>query len=230
MNELHDQAWALGASLAGAGAAVWVAYLRWKDRRRPEPWWWMAGAVVVGALAVGLALLGYRFADTLGRVASWEALTGPWPGAIGVALTIGVVEEGAKLLPVLAIALGSAHFDELWDGPIYAGAAAIGFATAETVALFAAGETAPVETLARALAAPITHVLFAAPWGLGLARWRLEGRPGCFAAGLGASVVLHGAYDLLLARPGFHLAATGVVLALWTWMLWTAHRLGRAAG
>lgn len=210
---------------AAAGAATWVVYFRWKDRAKPEPWTLQLATVAVGALAVCAALLGYRAVDAFGPVVSWEALVGPWSRAVPAALAIGVVEEAAKLLPVLPIALVSKHFDELWDGPVYAGASAIGFALAETMMLAFSGELGLVDGLARALAAPITHAVFAAPWGLGLAYFVLRRDGRALALGFVASAVAHGLYDLLLARPGLQLAAAGVVLVVWLWMLWAARAL-----
>lgn len=215
---------------AAAGAAAWLVYFRWKDRARPEPLGLQVVTALVGALAVGAALLGYRAVEGVGPVASWEALAGPWSRAVPAALLIGAVEEAAKLLPVLPIALASRHFDELWDGPVYAGAAAAGFALAETALLAATGELGLADGLARAVAAPITHAVFAAPWGLGLARFVLRRDARALGLGFAASAGAHGLYDLLLARPGLQLAAAGVVLLLWIWMLVAARRLTRPRG
>lgn len=215
---------------AAAGAAAWVVYFRWKDRAKPEPWALQLATAAVGALAVGAALLGYRAADAFGPVASWEALVGPWSRALPAALVIGVVEEAAKLLPVLPVALASRHFDELWDGPVYAGASAVGFAFAETVMLAFSGELGLVDGLARAVAAPITHAVFAAPWGLGLAHFVLRRNARALGLGFAASAGVHGLYDLLLARPGLQLAAAGVVLLVWLWMMWAARNLATYPG
>jgi RsiW-degrading membrane proteinase PrsW (M82 family) len=217
----------LGISAAGAGAAAWLVYLRWKDSHRPEPWRLMLLTAVAGGAAVTAALLGYRVLDAVGASATWGALAGPWPAALATALAIGATEELAKLLPVLAVARWSRHFDQLWDGPVYAGAAGVGFALAETVSLFSFGETTLLETLARAATTPITHALFAAPWGLGLALWVLRDRPGALAVGLAVSIAAHAAYDLLLARPGTHLVAVGIVLVLWVGLIATGRRLSR---
>jgi RsiW-degrading membrane proteinase PrsW (M82 family) len=215
---------------AAAGAGAWIVYFRWKDRAKPEPWTLQLATVAVGGLAVGAALLGYHVADAFGPVASWEALAGPWSRAVPAALVIGTVEEAAKLLPVLPIALASRQFDELWDGPVYAGASAVGFALAETALLAANGELGLVDGLARAVAAPITHAVFAAPWGLGLAHFVLRRDVRALALGFAASAGVHGLYDLLLARPGLQLAAAGVVLLVWVWMLWIAPRLAHPGG
>jgi len=222
-----DPSFVLLVSLAGAGAGAWLAYFRWKGERRPEPLLLLALSCAAGATAVGAAAFGYGLLDNLERAPTWGALAGPWREAVGAALLIGFVEETAKLLPVFAVARFSTHFDELWDGPVYAATAAVGFALAETLALLHAGELGRIDGAARALAAPITHALFAAPAGLGIAYAVLERKRWALAAGFAASVTLHAAYDLCLAQPGLRLAASGVVLAVWLWLLWTARDLMR---
>ncbi len=202
------------------GAAAWIAYLRWKDRRTPEPWPLMFGAALLGAGAMLLAHLGYRALDGVGLQASWAMLTGPLPRAWAGALAIGAVEEAAKLVPVLPFVFVTHRFDELWDGPVYAGACAVGFAVAEAVLLAALGEIGVTSTLARAAAAPLTHAVFAGPWGLGLAYTVLRGARWAFPLGFAVSAAAHGAYDLLLARPGLQLWAAALVAALW--LLWIA--------
>ncbi|MCP3983797.1 MAG: PrsW family intramembrane metalloprotease [bacterium] len=209
------------------GAAAWIAYLRWKDRRTPEPWPLMIAAAALGSLAVLFAHFGYRALDGVGLHASWELLTGPLPGAMAGALAIGTVEETAKLLPVLPFVWAARSFNEIWDGPVYAGASAVGFALAEAVLLASLGETDMTSTLARAAAAPITHVVFAGPWGLGLAYSALRGARWAFPLGFAISATSHGAYDLLLARPGLQLAAAGLVGVLWLVWIAVAARLTR---
>lgn len=213
-------------AILGASAA-WVVYLRWKDRRRPEPLALMLAAVGGGGLAVGAAFGAYRVFDWLGAEATWGGLSGPLPSAVGIAAVIGAAEEGAKLLPVWVFARFSRHFDELLDGAVYAGASAIGFSAAETATMIWLGEGSSIQLLTRAVAAPITHVLFAAPAGLGLAAWMLRRRPRLFVLGSVVSVTAHGGYDLLLARglPGAQAFAAVIVLVLWLAFLETARRL-----
>lgn len=214
-------------SLAGAGAGAWIAYFRWKDKQRPEPLLLIVLTAVAGVIALSAASFGYGLLDGIGRAPTWEALGGAWGTAIPTALAIGFVEELAKFLPVLVVAQLTSHFDELWDGPVYAGASAVGFALAETLAFLFAGELGTLDAVARAFAAPITHALFAAPAGLGLAYAVLQRRYWALALGFAASVATHAAYDLFLAQPGLHLAASGVVLAVWVWLIWVARDLVR---
>ncbi len=219
--------WVLGA--AGAAAGAWVGYFRWKDRRRPEPKAWIVVAGLSGALSVVVALAGFDLLDGMRWAPSWADLSGTWSTAIPSALLIGLIEELAKFLPVFFIALATHHFDELWDGPVYAGVASVGFALAETVALAVGGELALVDGLGRALAAPISHAALAAPAGLGLAYGVLRGRYWALGLGLTVSVVAHGIYNLALAQPGWRPVGAAVVLILWLWMIWAGRDLAHRA-
>jgi RsiW-degrading membrane proteinase PrsW (M82 family) len=214
-------------SLAGAAAGAWLAYFRWKDKRRPEPWVLLALTAAAGVVSVAAAIFGYEVLEDAGAAPSWGALGGPWTRAVPAALSIGLVEEAAKLLPVVLVARFTSHFDEIWDGPVYAGAAGAGFALAETLTLVLGDGLGTLDGAARAVAAPITHALFAAPAGLGMAHSVLKGRHGALALGFAVSVTCHGAYDLFLARPGLQTAAAGVVLVLWLWLIWAARDLVR---
>lgn len=222
--------------LFGAASAAWIAYFRWKDKKRPEPVWLMLLALALGALSVGPALAGYAGFGALGYASRWDDLAGAsWAHAASSSLVIGAAEEGAKLAAVLPIALLSSRFDELLDGIVYAACAGAGFAAAESAALLLGGELSARGAVARAVTAPIAHALFAAPWGLGLALLVLGPHQGPrrampIAAGFAASAVAHSAYDLCLARPSApRWLAAAIVGALWLWLLWIAPRLARLA-
>ena len=220
-----EWAWLVGA--AGAAAAAWFGYFRWKDRLRPEPLPWLLFTAALGLVSVAVAIAGFDLLALMRWSPSWADLTGELKTAIPAAVLIGVIEEMAKFLPVLSIALLTHHFDELWDGPIYAGVASVGFALAETFALAYTGDLGAVDGLARALAAPISHAAFAAPAGLGLAYAVLLKRYSRLAIGLLVSVTAHAAYNLCLAQPGWQFGGSAVVLFLWIWMIWAGRDLAR---
>lgn len=206
---------ALAVIVAGSAAAAWVGYFRWKDRHRPEPLWLMLCALGGGAAAVALSLLGYDQVDRAGFLVEWSRMDGAWSEALGVALAIGVVEEVAKILPVVAVAVFSKHFDEVLDGAIYAGCAAIGFSLVETSLHAWTGFTA-VELLPRIIAAPIAHAMFTAPFGLGIAGWVVLRRPVLLPIGAATAITAHAAYDLALGRSGVPgIVAAGIVGVLW---------------
>ena len=74
-----------------------MAYLRWKDKRRPEPLAILILATAAGVASVGAALLGYGVLDGLGRAATWSTLAGPWRDAIPGALAIGRRGQNVRL-------------------------------------------------------------------------------------------------------------------------------------
>ncbi|HSP77268.1 MAG TPA: PrsW family glutamic-type intramembrane protease [Myxococcaceae bacterium] len=211
----------------GAGAVAWVIYFRSKDRASPEPLGLMLAVAGAGALSVPVALAGYGGFEAAGLPTEWEALAGDdlvW--AVRVALRIGLVEELAKLLPVVAVVLFTRQLDEPLDGIIYAACSALGLAAGETIFLLRGGELGLTEGIARALSAPLSHALLSAPWGLGFALFLLRRQRWGLPLGLGLSILLHGAYDLLLSRPELpSFTASLLILAVWIWLLVMTPRL-----
>jgi protease PrsW len=227
---MHGAQEFLAMAVAVVSAAAWLFYFRWKDRARPEPPWVMLTAVAGGAVGIVLSLLGYAFATNAGADANWEELQANLGPAIQGALQVGAVEETSKLLVVLPIAIWSSHFDEVLDGIVYAGCSALGFATAEMWWLLAHGDWELLPALGKAVTSPISHALLSAPWGLGLSLAILKKQRLALPIGLLISIVAHGSYDLLLARPNLPPAVSaGVVLVIWVWFLWYSPRLARMA-
>ena len=220
----------LGLALLMFTAAGWFAYFWSKEHGRPEERWLRLAAGAGGCLAVAAALLGYRAVEAWGLEASWQDLvSGGTRMAVRISLLIGSIEEVAKLLLALPIAWALRQTLTERTGIILAACVGVGFATAESAFLMSLGELGLRDGLARAAAAPITHALFAAPWGLGLAAsFGAHGGAKRFGLGLGLamSVASHALYDFLLSRPGYPPAvATPVVLALWIWLMVQTPRL-----
>ncbi len=221
----------LAVAVCGAGAALWLLYFAAKDRIRPEPPWALVGAVLLGALAAGGALLAFRVGEATGLLPGLPA-----PGSRAMLfyclLAVGPIEEGAKFLVARAIVFRWRVFDEWIDGMVYAAAIGIGFATLENLLYWP--HLGWTERLARAAASPLTHALFAVVWGLPsgralvvtrgrAARWLLQALP------LTAAMLLHGLYDGFLLAAGAPIAASGVVLALWLAALWRVRFVLRRA-
>lgn len=207
--------------LFSIGACAWFAYFRLKEAGSGGgSFASRLAAMVGGALSVVAALVGYEGIDALGIELSWSALHQATPVAGGMAMLIGIIEEGAKLLPVILIALFGRRFHRPIEGLFFAACAGLGFATAESAALLLQGELSRSDEWARAVAAPITHALFAAPMGLGLGSFLTTGRARSLVVGFAISATAHGLYDFALAQTGVgHAVAVGVVLALWFWVL-----------
>jgi RsiW-degrading membrane proteinase PrsW (M82 family) len=217
----------LGVTFVGLAAVGWFAYFRSKEDGRRAVRWLRLAAIAGGCMSVLAALSAFQLVGRLGFDANWTVLVeGPLVKAGLAALLIGIIEEGAKLLSVACLAGFSRHIYRPRVGLVLAACTGVGFAMAESVSLLSTGHLTPVEALARAAASPITHALFAAPFGVGLAELVLTGRWRNLVLGFSVSALSHGLYDLLLARPDVpRWAAASVVLALWIWLMYrTASR------
>jgi RsiW-degrading membrane proteinase PrsW (M82 family) len=221
---------AIGASLAVCGGLGWLLYFDAKDRAQPEPRGLLIAATALGALSTLLALGAYRAAPLLG--APDAPPIGGAPLFWYCLLVVGPVEEGAKFAVARAVVVRWRAFDEPVDGVVYAAAIAIGFAATENV-LYA--ELLPAShQLARALASPLIHALFAALWGWGLARAVLStpAGPARFAwqaLPLVAAMLLHGLYDAALLVWNAAPAAAGLVLTMWIGLFAMLRRIRRQA-
>lgn len=212
--------WNLGVVLFSIGAGAWFAYFRLKEAHLPSSFLHRLLALCGGLVSIVTAFVGFQSIDALGFTVDWATLEKSIDRAVVGALTVGFVEEAAKMLPVLILALLSQKFRRASEGLVLSACAGVGFATAENLSMLAQGDLDIHQTVARAIAAPLTHALFAAPWGLGLGLSLLEKKQKVLMQGFFLSVVAHGLYNLLLARPEVPQSmASLVVLSLWIWLL-----------
>jgi len=185
--------------LVPALAMLWLVWRTDPDREPP-------------LVVLGTAVLGVVF----GGVALW--LRARAAAFTHLDMDIRAAGQGMALLFTFAFAapLGEAakvaacwpafrshHFDEPYDGVVYASAAALGFATIEsTLVLF--GHTGSMGIwIARVLFALPAHVFFASAWGWGLGRARQLREPGAhFPMLFVFAVVGHGFYSHLVYGRG----------------------------
>lgn len=201
----------------------WAAYHYHKDRHLPEPPGNLFACFVLGVAASFLSALMYRGLEPLGLRFDALELADHDPAALVAyaLLAIGPIEEFAKLLPFLLVALRFRAFDERLDGVIYASFIALGYAAAENVHYLQF--LTPLEAFGRGFAGPVVHILFASIWGYRIADARLSGRrvlPAA-AAGFLVAAALHGIYDaIVLMHPKQALPiAAALIAAIWIWRL-----------
>jgi RsiW-degrading membrane proteinase PrsW (M82 family) len=214
--------WGLAAACAVLPFVLsfaWLLFVRRFDRTRPEPMWLVVATFALGGLAIVPAAL---VEIALAKVSPWldasiVTLGGqPWalPLAIPVfALTVGLVEEGAKLLGVWSLAGRRREFDEPVDGIVYGCAAALGFAAVENIKYFALGRMSGVVIALRAFMTVPAHMFFGAIWGYAMGS-RLVHRKTSVFAFLALAALAHGAFDALLSTDGAQLGATLLVMVL----------------
>lgn len=165
-----------------------------KDRLNPEPLGKLLLTFFVGCLSVvpaGLMEVVLSMFTPSGAVSS-----GVYTGFV----VAGFSEELCKLLLLMLVIWRSRHFDEYFDGIVYAAFLGLGFACVENVQ-YVLGDSAPMSTaLMRGLLAVPAHFLFAVTMGyhLSLAKFDPSARRKHLFHALLYPVLLHGTYDALL--------------------------------
>jgi RsiW-degrading membrane proteinase PrsW (M82 family) len=217
--------WAL-IGMVSASALFWMQYVDTKDRYAPEPRTRLVFAFLLGVVAAAGAVAVFRGLGALGLPHLSAGGLG-WM-AVYCYVFIGPIEEGAKLLVAWWVVFRWAEFDEPIDGFVYAAAISLGFASLENL-LHLPGLPL-LEQLARTATLPLTHTLFAAVWGLGIARARLLMSPGWRrqlwqVGSMVAAMLLHSSYDFLIFAWQATWATSLLALFLWIFVIWRAHQL-----
>jgi len=218
------------AILLVAPTCFWVAYHLYKDRHEPEPPLFLLLAYGLGLVGGVLADLAYQGLGEVGLRLNAFALAANGDRLLLFAyaiLAIGVIEEGAKLLPFWLVGIRHHHFDEPIDGIIYASIVALGFATHENVQYLQ--YMSGWEALGRAFASPAVHILFASIWGHAAGRAHALDRslvptlPFAFVV----AAIAHGIYDFLVIGfpDSLGIAAPLIIGAIWVWRAHLIERL-----
>jgi RsiW-degrading membrane proteinase PrsW (M82 family) len=207
--------------LATFPAALFAALVHRTDARR-EPPWLVVATFVLGAAAAGAALyVTHRAAEVTGLDVRVSA-AGETGALVFLFLVVAPVQEAAKVAAAWP-AFRSKHFDEPYDGVVYAAAASLGFAAVENAIVLREHPSGSV-WIARTLLALPAHVFFACLWGYALGRAkRLKRRLPVFPAAFIAAIAAHGLYaHFVYGRgPGALLAVLPLlmVMGVITWLL-----------
>jgi RsiW-degrading membrane proteinase PrsW (M82 family) len=216
--------------LASLIPAIATALLVWRSAPRREPWLPSVGTFLLGALA---ALPAFYLQE---KASAWTGLdvrtsvAGDAGALVFQFAFVSPVREAAKVAASWP-AFRSRHFDEPYDGMVYASLASMGFAAYDGAwHLFRHGATAVWIT--RVLLALPAHLFFAALWGYALGRAKQVKRPGrifpatWLAATLGHAFYAHFVYG---RGPGALVAAAPMLLAMAA-VAWLLARDLRARG
>lgn len=197
--------------VGAAPAVLWLAWVRSKDARAPEPRALVLLVFVLGGISA--------IVQNALRPRLEFALIEYGVSARDILLDAFVITAASEeFLKACAFALGAAWcraWDEPLDGLVYGAAAGLGFAAIENAYFLAAtGDGAVVWQ--RGFTATFAHVAFSAGFAfcVGLGRLGRVSLPRGIAVGAFYAIGTHGAYDLLLAREGGLLVALLVVLPI----------------
>lgn len=189
--------YAIAFGLFAVTVYLFVLFILKRDRGHKEPAAAIFTAMGFGLLAVFMA--GFIEAVVLPESVS-EVIAGgvqlSMPQLIGYALVIGLVEEAAKILPLALFLYRKRYFDELTDGVIYFGVAALTFGIAEDI-LYTLEYGGSVGII-RILLSPYVHAGFTILFGVALAQRKVLRKSWWLVvAGFGAAVMAHALYDTL---------------------------------
>ena len=134
-------------------------------------------------------------------------------------LAAGLTEEGMKFLAFLLFFWKSSHFNERFDGIVYAVYISLGFAGIENILyVFSGGYSVGI---VRALTAVPAHALFGVVMGyyFGLAKFNAKYRGIYLALAFFLPFVFHGLYDFLLMANSPVFLSIFIPLFIYFWFI-----------
>lgn len=185
-------------------ACLFIVFIVKKDRGQREPTGALFAAMGFGFLAVILALIlngifvPQELQDSIGK----GFITLSNSQLLISAITIGVIEESVKALPLGLYLYKKPYFNEFTDGVIYFGISAMTFSLVENVVYLI--QFGNAVGLSRIVFLSFLHASFSAVFGLTIIYRKLLNKPFWFMIiGFLISVLLHSMYDFLSFKGGW---------------------------
>lgn len=175
---------------------VWVLYIRKIDVYDPEKWGYILATFLLSCCTIFLV---YPIQDILSNYFQYYPSIHPMQDFIYDVISIGMVEELVKIIPVFIILWFTKAINEPYDYILYCSISALGFAFIENIGYIQESQLYNIN--ARALMAAVAHMVFSSTigYGLMLGRYskRLNGVALFFITFIIASI-MHGFYDFWL--------------------------------
>lgn len=202
--------------------ALLFALLVYRTDARREPPWLVVLTFVLGSVAALVSLVLVGRAAALTGLDVRVSAAGQSGALVFLFLVVAPAQEAGKVAAAWPAFL-SKHFDEPYDGVVYASASALGFAAVENGFVLHDHPTGGI-WLARTLVSLPAHVFFACLWGYALGRAKhSKARIPIFPSAFVATIVAHGLYaHFVYGRgPGALLAVTPLlaVMGVVVWLL-----------
>jgi RsiW-degrading membrane proteinase PrsW (M82 family) len=190
-----------GVNLAGFSAAfiilcLWLYFLRKMDIYEPEKWHHL---ILTFLLSIVCMHLLYPAHDILWNVFDYYRPTRPVSDFAYITISVGMVEEFVKILPVLIMLKFSKAINEPFDYILYASVSALGFAFVENIGYF--GDQQLGNIAIRGFQCCMVHMAFSATigYGLMLGHYRKKyNKFGLFILFFLLASFFHGFYDFWL--------------------------------
>ncbi|MEK7594396.1 MAG: PrsW family intramembrane metalloprotease [Patescibacteria group bacterium] len=193
--------------IAVAAGLAWFLIAHDRGQKEPIAALWMA---------TGFGVLGGLMAAFLeNQLLSVDNLTAgaPQTTILITALSVGIIEEACKFIPLAFVIYKRSYFNEHTDGVIYFALAGLGFGVPENILYTIQFGTKA--GLIRVLLTPIFHAATTGVIGYFLIKRKIAGKsPWGVALPLLAVMILHGLYDYGLIAGGLIHTAIALLITL----------------
>lgn len=219
------------SALAPVAVALW--YIFRKDSAQPEPTKWLAKAFWYGVLS---ALLSFVFSlptsDFLGLELSPETYPSVLDAFADAFLLAAIPEELAKFIMLWLLLRKNPHFDEKFDGIVYAVCIGMGFAGFENILYLIDGieDGSWVSTsIARALLSIPGHFFFAVLMGYyySLFHFGIDRSLKSLMMILTAPILAHGLFDGILMSTKVDEDIAAICMIVFLYFLHTLKKRGK---
>ncbi len=188
----------IGIAVSAGISILWAVYLRRLDLFDPERWRNVFLVFLAGSITVWLVFPISDFINEQG----FELNGGVLNDLMYCIISIGMVEEFVKFLPLLVMARSKNIVREPYDFLLYASVAALGFAFVENALFIIQSNFYSIN--GRALMATVAHMTFSSVIGYGLMIAQYKRSQSSWLYFVGAfllSSAMHGFYDFWLINP-----------------------------
>ncbi len=200
--------------------ALLLIYIYKKDSAQPEPTSWLTKAFFYGILSAPLSMLiSFPLCDILGIDSEAEQYASIFDAFMSAFCSAAIPEEVAKLIMLWLLLRKNPHFDEKFDGIVYAVCVGLGFAGFENILYLFEGDDWITTGIVRALFAVPGHMLDGVLMGYFYSLYHFSSEHNAKAKYmiLLAPIIAHGIYDGILFSLSIDemLAPILVIAFLW---------------
>jgi RsiW-degrading membrane proteinase PrsW (M82 family) len=195
--------------LASIAPAIFIMYLIYRHDMESEPFTMVIKAFLGGVLSVFISFL---FSTPLSMLLITNSFLSPLMDAF---LAAAIPEELSKWLIFIWLIKKSKHFDQYYDGILYAIFISMGFALIENILYVVEGGLGIA--FFRAIFAVPGHMLFAIPMGYYFSLSRFESGNDAFkhkCYSLLIPIILHGIYNSILMYMNFNSDNVFIILII----------------
>lgn len=212
---------------------VLLWYIYRKDKVQPEPAKWLLKAFGFGVLS---AFLSFVFSVPVSFLLGMEMDANTYSSireAFADAFVLAAIpEELAKLIMLWLLLRKNPHFDERFDGIVYAVCIGMGFAGIENVMYLIGGleDGTWIRTgIVRALFAVPAHFLFAVLMGYyySIYQFGIDRSAKTKVMILAAPIIAHGIYDGILMSTQIDESLAGLCMILFLWFFNNLRKKGK---